>query len=158
MRRSKKPKVSSKPFDAKDAGDIDAIAAAGMRTLGLKPSATAEAKVKRITKEIDDHLFKKKRKSKGGLLELASQMGCLYGNILRDEVGWEWCIVNDDGDEFLGIGPSDKSAILAPVAYVHTQMTAPLSGDNTSMPLFNMIKGDGGRIPEGKPGKYVAIG
>jgi hypothetical protein len=77
---------------------------------------------------------------------------------LRDEVGWEWCIVNDEGDEFLGIGPSDKSVILAPIAYVHSQMTAPISRDNTSMLLFNMIKGEGGVVSEGKPGEYVPIG
>src|SRR5947208_4828076 len=156
MKRPRKSNVSSKPFDAEDVASIDAIAAVGMRRLRLKPSDRAEVKMKKITKVIDEHLFKKKKNNKEALLELASQLGCLYGNILRDEVGWEWCIVNDEGDEFLGIGPADKSVMLAPIGYIHSQMTAPASGDNASMLLFNMIKG--GTIPKGEPDEYVSLG
>src|SRR3989442_12510186 len=109
----------------------------------------AEQKMKKVTKAIDECLYAKREKDEESLIDLASQLGCLYGNILRDEVGWEWRIVNADGDEFLGIGPADKSVMLAPIGYIHSQMTAPASGDNTSMLLFNMIKG--GAMPKGEP-------
>jgi hypothetical protein len=156
MKKSKKPKITSKPFDAEDVADINGIAEAGLKLLKLKPSDSAEAKVKKLTKLIDEHLHKKTKKNAKALENLASQLGCLYGNILRDEMGWEWCVVNDDGDEFLAVGPADKSVLLAPIGYLHSQMTAPVSGDNTSMLLFNMIKA--GTIYKGKPGEYAAIG
>jgi len=150
MKRRKKSKISYKPFDAEDVASIDEAAGQALRLLRLKASARSENKVKAITKRIDEHLYGKRKAKSEALIDLASQLGCLYGNILRDEMGWEWCIVKDDGEEFLGIGPANKSVMLAPVGYIHSQMTAPVSGDNTSMLLFNMIKG--GTIPKGRPG------
>ena len=156
MKRAKKPNISSKSFDAEDVAYVNETAQAALRLLGLKPSASAEQKMTKLTNVIDQYLYGKKKKDEAAVLDLASQLACLYGNILRDEMGWEWRIVNADGDEFLGIGPADKSVMLAPVAYIHSQLTAPGSGDNTSMLLFNMIKG--GSIPKGKPNEYVSIG
>ncbi len=156
MKQPKKSNISSKSFDTEDVTYVDETAEAALRLLGLEPSASAEQKMTKITKVIDEYLYGKEKKDEAAVLDLASQLACLYGNILRDEVGWEWRIVSADGDEFLGIGPADKSVMLAPVAYIHSQLTAPGSGDNTSMLLFNMIKG--GTIPKGKADEYVSIG
>ncbi len=156
MKQRKKSKISSKRLDAEDVASIDEAAGQALRFLRLKPAASSEDKVKAITKRIDEHLYGKRKEQGEALIDLASQLGCLYGNILRHEMGWEWRIVKDDGEEFLGIGPANQSVMLAPVGYIHSQMTAPVSGDNTSMLLFNMIKE--GTIPKGRRGAYLSIG
>jgi len=152
----KESNISTKPFAVEDAAGIDEIAEAALRLLKLKPLSSAAAKMNKIAEFIDEHLHKKKESDDQSLIGLASQLACLYGNILRDEMGWEWWIVKENGGEFLGIGPADKSAMLTPVGYIYSQMTAPASGDNTSMLLFNMIRA--GNLPKGKPGEYVRIG
>ena len=122
------------------------------KTLGALESRVAELRA------VHDDLLARTREVSTRHDQVAQADQELRGRLdgLRDEVGWEWRIVNADGDEFLGIGPADKSVMLAPIGYIHSQMTAPASGDNTSMLLFNMIKG--GAMPKGEPDEYVSLG
>ena|ERR1700720_1013473 len=152
----KESKISTKPFDAEDAAGIDQIAEGALRLLKLKPSSSAATKMNKIAEFIDEHLHKNKESGDQSLIGLASQLACLYGNILRDEMGWDWWTVKENGGEFLGIGPADRTVVLTPVGYIYSQMTAPATGDNTSMLLFNMIRA--GNLPKGRPGELVRIG
>ena len=147
-------KVTSKPFDADDTRDINNAATAALHHLTISPNDTPPNQVAALIEFVDQS--RKKRLNHAKRLDLASELGLLYGNLVCAKSGWTWCIVSEEGEEFLAIGPADRSVILGPVRYIYEQLGLPRREDTTVLLLFNMISG--GDLPEAKPSDHYLIG
>ena len=84
----------------------------------------------------------KKKLKKDAVLDLAVNLGCLWGQTVCDELGWEWCcLMLGDGRETYVIVTPNRSHIVSPMDFVLEQLQKRLPEENTSMLLFNMLKG-----------------
>ena len=91
------------------------------------------------------------------MLDLAVNLGCLWGQTVCDELGWEWCcLMLGVGRETYVIVTPNRSHMVSPMDFVLEQLQKRLPEENTSMLLFNMLKGK--KFGSAKPNSYMHVG
>ena len=126
--------------------------------LKVNPKAASTAAVqKAIYNAIDEIIRSRKRLTTKLETDLALNLGCLWGETVRRTLRWQWCYAKVDGTEFFAIASRDRSHVVAPMPFIMEQLRKRgASCDNTSLLLFNMLKGNS--FPKAEPGSYVTIG
>jgi hypothetical protein len=95
-----------------------------------------------MRKAIDAIALGKKKVSKNTVLDLAVNLGCLWGQTVCDALAWQWCcLVLPEGQETCVIVTPNRSHMVSPMDFVLQQLQKRLPEENTSMLLFNMLKG-----------------
>ena len=91
-----------------------------------------------------------------GRTQTALNLGCLWGQAVCDQLGWEWAAVTlEPGSEFYGVVSPSRSHIIFPLHYMEELLSDP-DRDQTSLPLYNMLKA--GSLPPAEPGEYRVLG
>jgi hypothetical protein len=106
---------------------------------------------------IDAVSLGKKQLKKDAVLDLAINLGCLWGQTVCDEQGWKWCcLVLGDGRETNVIVTPNRSHMVSPMDFVLEQLQKRLPEENTSMLLFNMLKKK--KFRRARPKSYTHVG
>ncbi|MFN3653061.1 MAG: hypothetical protein ACK47B_26065 [Armatimonadota bacterium] len=84
--------------------------------------------------------------------QLAIDLGCLWGETLCREKGWEWCEVHPDAESNVyAVCHPTRSHAVSPMGFIQRLLSSKRE-DNTSALLFNMIVA--GDLPEAPPSAY----
>jgi len=95
-------------------------------------------------------------KHEDGMTMTAITLGCLWGQAVCGQFGWEWAAVSlEPGAEFYGVVSPSRSHVVFPLHYMQELLSDP-ERDHTSLLLYNMLKA--GSLPPASPGKYSALG
>jgi len=131
---------------------------AAYRFLELNPKTTSTAAAQKAIYNAIDGITRNRRRLTAKLeTDLALNLGCLWGETARRTLRWQWCYAKVDGTEFFAIASRDRSHVVAPMPFIKEQLRKRRSScDNTSLLLFNMLKGNS--FPKAEPGSYVTIG
>lgn len=90
-------------------------------------------------------------KSGADMDQVALAFGCLWGQMVVEEMGWEWASVSWGRGSCHAVVSPDRSVMVAPIRLFQEYLT--LSGrSDTSLLLFNMLKAK--RVPPADPGEY----
>ena len=86
---------------------------------------------------------------------IANSLGCLWGNSVYKELGWEWIVLEEDGNDYLVVANKTRSMVIYPIEFVSICLKKPLA-DCTIELSFNMLRAQ--RVPEDlKRGSYENI-
>lgn len=154
---TKPAKNSDRPLKPAEEKGVRAAIAEGYKHLKLDPAtATSEQVQEALYKEVDRINLARKKMSAQAIEDLAINLGCLWGQTVCDEIGWEWCFATIGDEQVIGIAPPDRSYLIAPMGFVQTQLEKRPPEDNTSRLLFNMVVG--GSLKKVKAGSYITVG
>ncbi len=133
------------------AGEINEAITRACQSLGLAGQHEAMVIIERVSTAIDE-IRARKRVAAAEKKQLAIQLGCLWGDTLRRENQWEWCVVHPDpGRTVYAVCHPSRSHAVDPIAFVHRILSSKRNA-NTSALLFNMIVA--GDLPEAPPRTY----
>ena len=91
------------------------------------------------------------------VLDLAVNLGCLWGQTVCDGLDWQWCcLMLGDGRETYVVVTPNRSHIVAPMDFVLEQLQKRLPEENTSMLLYDMLKGKA--FGKAKAKAYLHVG
>lgn len=153
----KLPKNSDRPLELAEEKDIRLAVGRGYKWLKLKRGRTTPMQVQEaILKTIDSVMDSKKKMTARAIENLAINLGCLWGQTVCDEIGWEWCFATIGDENVFAVAPPNRSYVVAPMGFVQTQLQKRPPEDNTSLLLFNMVVG--GSLPKAKAGAYITVG
>lgn len=140
--KADKPKMSDRPLNAEEQRDIDLSIKRGYKHLKLDSKTSPKKTQAALLDAIDTFLLGKKKAGKNAVLDLAVNLGCLWGQTVCDELGWKWCclMLGDDQETYVIVTPN-RSHMVSPMNFMHTQLQKRPPEENTSMLLFNMLKG-----------------
>ena len=152
-----KPKMLDRPLNAKEQRDIDLSIKRGYKYLKLDPKSSPKKTQEAMLNAIDAVSLEKKKLKKDAVLDLAVNLGCLWGQIVCDELGWEWCcLMLSNGRETYVIVTPNRSHMVSPMDFVLEQLQKRMPEENTSMLLFNMLKGK--KFGRAKAKSYMHVG
>src|SRR5262245_57977040 len=91
-----------------------------------------------------------------GRTQTALNLGCLWGQAVCDQLGWEWAAVSvEPGSEFFGVVTPSRSHVIFPLHYME-ELLSDAERDQTSLLLYNMLKA--ADLPPADPGEYKVLG
>jgi hypothetical protein len=91
-----------------------------------------------------------------GMAMTAITLGCLWGQAVCGQLGWEWAAVSlEPGTEFYGVVTPSRSHVVFPLHFMQELLSDP-ERDQTSLLLYNMLKA--GSLPPASPGEYSVLG
>jgi hypothetical protein len=160
--RSKSPKrepeqITDRPLKKAEQRDIDLSIKRGLKYLKLDSKSSPRQVQETMLAAIDQIALGKKKVSKSVETDLAVNLGCLWGQTVCVELGWEWCYVTlASGAATYVIVPPNRSHMVAPMDFIQTQLQKRLPEENTSMLVFNMLKGK--RFGKSKANAYLHVG
>ena len=129
----------------------------GYEHLKLSPRSSAGATQAAVRAAIDAVASGAKKPGTDAIVDLAVNLGCLWGQTVCDELGWQWCAVGlGDGRESVVVVTPNRSNVVSPVDFVHRQLRKRPPEENASMLLFAMLKGKS--LGRAKAGSYVQVG
>lgn len=151
------PLGSDRPLNAGEKKDVVRSIARGYKHLKISPS-TSPAESQRAIRDLIDRIVRGQQKvTPKTSTDLAVNLGCLWGQTVCDNAGWEWCLARVDGKDLLAVAAPDRSHLVSPMHFLRSQLTKRRPGDNTSLLLFNMIK-SGTPLSRAQPNTYTQIG
>ena len=155
--RPDKPKMSDRPLNASEQRDIDLSIQRGRALLKLTPKASTKKTQEAIRDAIDATSLGKKKLSKKAAIDLAVNLGCLWGQTVCDALSWQWCCLKlADGSETCVIVTPSRSHMVSPLDFVLEQLQKRLPEENTSMLLFNLLKSK--KLDPAKAKSYMRVG
>jgi hypothetical protein len=155
--QSTDPATSDRPLDEGERRDIRLSIARGYKHLKLAPKSSTASTQRAIRSAVDAIVLGRNKPRQNAVTDLAVNLGCLWGQTVCDELKWEWCRVKfADGREAYAIVPPDRSHMVLPMDFIHRQLRKRPPEENTSMLLFNMLKGK--KFGRAKPRSYVHAG
>ena len=120
--------------------------------LTLKPGCSAKKIQDAIFKAIEVVYRGKKKLKKQALEDLGTDLGCLWGQTLVDEFGWEWCMADLRGDVFVAVVSPNRAFATQPLGFIADQLQKRYPEDIDSLIAFNMIAA--GKYSKGKAKDY----
>ena len=155
--KADEPTLSDRPLKRSEQRDITLSIKRGYQHLKLDPKSPPLKTQQAIRHALDAIVLGKKKPSRTAITDLAVNLGCLWGQTVCDELGWQWCCVMlGAGQETYAIVTPNRSHMVSPMDFVFTQLQKRPPEDNTSMLLFNMLKA--GSFGSAKPRSYVHVG
>ena len=151
-----KPGGSDRPLKPSERKDVEKSIARGYEALDLPPGTPAAKTQKAMRVLIDQVVDGKRTLTPRAAADLSVNLGCLWGQAICDAAGWEWCSVKIGRTDLISVARPDRSYVVRPMHFIQQQLHKRLRGDNASLLLFNMIKGNS--LPAGKPKAYVTVG
>jgi hypothetical protein len=156
-KESPAPNPSDRPLNDTEQRDISLSIKRGYKYLKLEPKSSPTATQKAMLKAIDAIALGKKKVSKNVEMDLAVNLGCLWGQTVCDDIGWEWCcLMLEDRRETYVIVTPNRSHMVSPMDFVLRQLDKRLPEENTNLLLFNMLKGKS--FGAAKAGSYMHVG
>jgi hypothetical protein len=110
-----------------------------------------------IVHYLDELKKSSKRLNSSERIDMAVELGALWGQTLCDAAKWAWCHVKEgDEDGRILVASPNRSHVIDPIRFVHTQLgKRGKTSANTSQLVFNMISA--GNLPPASPGAYREI-
>lgn len=137
------PKITERPLTAGERAELENGITKGTAFAGL---SSLEVDFDSGQKQVFEHVKKYARgkESASGLSkdDLAFQLGCAWGELLRRKAGWEWAVASVGPDESFAIYSPKREFVILPVALMFNQleMYAP-----TALLIYNMVAA--GKLP-----------
>jgi hypothetical protein len=157
VRRAIEPQITDRPLSKNEERDIDLSIKRGLEYLKLDAKSSPQQIHGAMLEAIDPIALGRKKVSKRVETDLAVNLGCLWGQTVCDALGWEWCFVTlESGAGTYVIVPPNRSHMVAPMDFIQTQLQKRLPEENTSMLVFNMLKGRS--FPRAKAKTYLHVG
>jgi len=156
-KKSDESTTSDRQLNSKEQRDINLSINRGYKYLKVDPKSSPRTTQEAMLKAIDAVALGKKKLSKDAVMDLAVNLGCLWGQTVCDGLGWKWCcLMLGDGRETYVIVTPNRSHMVSPMDFVLRQLQKRLPEENTSMLLFNMLKGKS--FGSAKPRSYMHVG
>ena len=140
------PKITERPLSPDERAELDDGIAKGTDLVGL---SSFDVDFDAGQKQVFEHVKKYSggKASTSGLSEddLAFQLGCVWGELLRRKAGWEWAVASVGPDESFAIYSPKREFVILPVALMFNQlaMYAPMA-----LLIYNMVAA--GKLPPSK--------
>ena len=151
------PTASDRPLTDEERRDIRVSVRRGFEHLKLPPKSPAVATQRALRAAIDAVASGRKKPGTDAVAELAVNLGCLWGQTVCDELGWQWCALRlGDGRESIVIVTPNRSHVVSPMDFVQRQLRKRPRGENTSMLLFEMLKGKS--LGRARAKSYLQVG
>lgn len=151
------PNPSDRPLNDKEQRNISLSIKRGYKYLKLDSQSSPQATQEAMFKAFDAIALGKKKLSNNAVMDLAVNLGCLWGQTVCDELGWQWCcLILEDRRETYVIVTPNRSHMVSPMDFVLRQLDKRLPEENTSLLLFNMLKGKS--FGAAKAGSYMHVG
>ena len=137
------PKITERPLTAGERAELEDGIAKVVALVGL---SSFDVDFDGGQKQVFEHVKKYARgkEAASGLSkdDLAFQLGCVWGELLRRKASWEWAVAGVGSDESFAIFPPKREFVILPVALMFNQleMYAP-----TALLLYNMVAA--GKLP-----------
>lgn len=145
--------VAERALSKEEMREIRNYVAKGLELINGDSSAASPTEiVTHIRIAIDKH--RGKALSAKRAEELAFCFGCLWGEMVVRELGWDWAAVSLEGQECYGVVSPKRECMVLPLHMIKEQLSEGMR-ENTSLLLFNILRA--GQDPEAKPGSYLLI-
>jgi hypothetical protein len=134
--------------------EIASYTKAGRRALRLN----TQTKPKRVQAAIQtriDNFRKRKRHTEKEAEDAALLLGCLWGQTLCDEMGWEWIALRQGKRSLYGVASPKRESVALPMQHILSLFKNPDEEANTLL-LYNMIRT--GEMTVSLPKSYTIIG
>jgi hypothetical protein len=145
-----------RPLTGAEQGEVENGVAGAIQWLGGVRPALPDEWQERLYEAINAFRSEPVDSRKALLSKAALCFGCLWGQTICYELGWEWAAVSlEPGAEFYGVVSPSRSHMVFPLHYLQDLLSDP-ERDQTSLLLYNMLKA--GSLPPASPGEYSVIG
>jgi hypothetical protein len=124
----------------------------GYKYLKLKQGCSAKQAQEAIFSAIKEVYSGKKKLSRTAVENVGADLGCVWGQTLVDEFGWEWCMADLKGDVFVSVVSPNRAFATQPLGFIQEQLQKRPPEDIDSLMAFNMIAA--GRYSKGKAKDY----
>ncbi|NII10138.1 DUF3806 domain-containing protein [Oleiagrimonas sp. C23AA] len=153
------PQYKERQLEADEAREVSVFAKDGRKTAKVGYFTNDSAK---IVSAVDTHVNSLQRAIHAGSLTLneqsrtylSLQLGCLWGQQLIKQFGWEWVCVIDGDSELYAVVSKDRALMMLPTYFVNECLQDP-NVDCTSILSFNMIAAQ--KFSETPSGSYLNI-
>jgi hypothetical protein len=147
---------TSRPLTAEERKEIADWVASGLRGLTLEGGSGVNDELQGILRLVIDKFRRWDAAQREAKLEMTSLcIGCLWGQTICDQVGWEWAKVRLGADwEGYGIVSPTKSHVVFPLHFVRDLLSDP-ERDQTSRALYNLLKAR--KLPPSEPGALLVL-
>ena len=148
---------SDRPLTASELGEVEENVSGALQWLNadarLKSPDQIQERIRAFA-EIIRSVSAEEREEH--LTENALLLGCLWGQTVCDQLGWEWAAVSlEAGSEFYGVVSPSRSHVVFPLHFLQEVLSDP-ERDHTTLLVYNMLKD--GKLPPAGPGEYCVLG
>jgi hypothetical protein len=147
---------SDRPLTEEERGEVEDCLDHARGWFGDAAGAASPDRIQQWIYETVNALRSKPRETtEDGRTQTALNLGCLWGQAVCDQLGWEWAAVSlEPGSEFYGVVAPSRSHAIFPLHYVQELLSDPERGQ-TSLLLYNMLKA--GDLPPAEPREYKIL-
>jgi hypothetical protein len=146
---------TDRPLTGPEQGEVKKYVNDACRRIGGTWPAFSDDWQQRLYEAINTFRSQPAEAREAGVSEAALCFGCLWGETLCNETGWEWATVTLRPDEeFYGVVSPSRSHVVFPLHYLRDLLSDP-ERDQTSLLLYNMLKA--GDLPPAGPGEYKVL-
>jgi hypothetical protein len=149
----KTPALREEPLDDAIRKEICSCVADGYKLLEIGPRSKADRVQKAIQAWIE-RFREKKRRSAKAVEDAALYLGCLWGQTVCDELGWEWAALKEGQRTHYGIVSPKRESVALPTLHFRALLKNSAEEVNTLL-LYNMIKA--GEMTSTAPNSYQVI-
>lgn len=151
--------MKDSPVSAEIMNEIRECVKEGLELIGLSQGASPDEVQRAIFQKVndlrDDISATPEDFDGETILDLALRLGCLWGQVICDELDWEWANVTFPEGDFFAILTPDRSRVMLPLHYFKELMNDP-EKDPTSELIYNMLKA--GNLPPAEANEYLVFG
>ena len=149
---AKKAAKTDSPLPPDLQAELKDYIARGYKYLKLKQGCPAKKVQEAIFAAIEEVYHGKKKLSKKAVENVGADLGCVWGQTLVDEFGWEWCMADLRGDVFVAVVSPNRAFATQPLGFLQDQLQKRYPEDIDSLIAFNMIAA--GKYSKGKAKDY----
>jgi hypothetical protein len=149
--------LTDRPLTSEERAEITRQMGIGLKKIGAdRAVAPSQDKLQELIGQSVESYRKLDRKLSDGTVQTMSKsLGCLWGQVLCDELGWTWTLIKDEkGLANFGVVTPNRSHVVYPLQFIHDLLCGK-SAETGSTPLYRRIRA--GQIPDSQARAYLAL-
>jgi hypothetical protein len=148
--------LRDRSLDAEEMCEVQAYEHDGLELLGFPEKGASPVEVQQaILSKVDSLRETPDQIDPEACKELALTLACVWGQIICQELGWEWALVTFHEGDFYAIVTRNRSHAILPLHYFDDLLKDP-EADPTSLLIYNMLKASD--LPLAEAGVYRLLG
>ncbi len=155
----KSPVVHERPLTDNERGEVESFAAEARKILELRPETAAADVQAAIHTWLEDFRHRKPRLTKIKRQDKALAMGCLWGETVCKELGWQWgaATLISSNSESYSIAPPKRQCVVFPTDNFFALLGGTKKHVNTpnTLELYENLKS--GKVGNGKAKRYEIV-
>jgi hypothetical protein len=145
--------VREVPLTEAEFHEFGLYAGQGMKLLGFADEADAPETVVRAIGRFIDEWDPEHATGERELAIIAMCIGLVWGHQVTRELGWQWAVLEQDGQRSYAVVSPDRAYATHPTVLMAQWLQG--ARDNTVILLFNMVRA--GNLPPSAPHTYLGL-